>query len=608
MKRKIFAAVGLCLALTLGSALVGGAKKSVRADEEEEKVVSEDIQDVVIDETTFPDPFFRMYVKENIDNGDGVLKKGEILSTKEIKTFEERIKDLTGIEYFTELELLFCSPEAFGSEPEERGNLSKLDVSKNTKLKGLICSGGKLTELDVSNNPDLLVLECNCNNITSLDLSKQTKLTELECACSPMETLIIGNNPDLAYLLCFDCKLTELDVSRFSKLVDLDCSQNKLSSLNVSNCTELVWLHCYNNQLTELDVSKNVNLETLDCDGNKLKELDLSKNENLMNCFIAHNQISKLDISKCRPLLEKLADPDTVQSEYEDRDDKTYQYLIGNSIILETDVGVELIPSFEEIKKRGPITPAPEKEPTIGDFVERLYTEALGRPSEEAGKKYWIGEITSGRKTGADCGLFFLLGEEFTNKKLSEEELVETLYKTFFGRESEPDGKAYWVGQLKNGVSRESVVRGFIDSKEWCNLCADYGVRSGAPTAKAERPSKKANAFATRLYICCLGRDPEEAGLQYWALALTNLEKTGAEAAKQFFGSAEFVNLATTDEEYVTRLYTTFMDREPEEGGFAYWVGQLKQGVSREQVLAAFAVSPEFTQICADYGIERGTV
>ncbi|MBO4637849.1 MAG: DUF4214 domain-containing protein, partial [Clostridiales bacterium] len=35
------------------------------------------------------------------------------------------------------------------------------------------------------------------------------------------------------------------------------------------------------------------------------------------------------------------------------------------------------------------------------------------------------------------------------------------------------------------------------------------------------------------------------------------------------------------------------------------WVAQLNEGVSREEVFEGFAQSPEFTGICASYGIIR---
>ena len=255
--------------------------------------------------------------------------------------------------------------------------------------------------------------------------------------------------------------------------------------------------------------------------------------------------------------------------------------------------------------------PNPGEEHSVGEFVERLYTIALGRPAEQAGKAYWVKEIEDGNRTGGDCAHFFLIeAEEFRNRNLTNEDFVETLYATFFDRASEPAGKEYWVGQLKNGtMTRDQVIMGFIDSKEWCNVCAKYGVKSGAPNAKAEIASKNAINFATRLYTCCLGREPEQGGLNYWSLALTNLEQTGCSAAKEFFTSAEFVNLKLQDDAYIKRLYTTFMDRQPEDSEVAYWAGEIKKGTqTRDSVLAFFGQSEEFTNICKKYGIDRGTI
>lgn len=245
---------------------------------------------------------------------------------------------------------------------------------------------------------------------------------------------------------------------------------------------------------------------------------------------------------------------------------------------------------------------------TVGDFIERLYTVALGRASEKEGKTWWVNEITTGNKTGADCGRFFLISEEFNNRGLTIENFVETLYATFFDRASEVNGKNYWVNELKtNKKTRVDVINGFIDSTEWCNICATYGVRSGAPTAKAEIASQNAIDFATRLYTCCLNREPENGGLNYWSLALTNLEQTGATGAQLFFESQEFVNFRLNDKEYLTRLYTTFMGREPDEGGMNYWLSELTTK-SRREVMSLFVQSPEFKNICATYGIECGEV
>ena len=255
-------------------------------------------------------------------------------------------------------------------------------------------------------------------------------------------------------------------------------------------------------------------------------------------------------------------------------------------------------------------SPGGYKKASFEDFVERLYTVALNRASEPDGKKYWVNKVVKEGATGADCARYFLLGApEFMNRKLSNEDFVETLYKTFFNRASDAAGKKGWVDKLKAGkMSRAAVVNNFINSAEWCDVCASYGVKSGAQFYKATKPSENAVNFAARLYTCCLGRNPELRGLKYWSLALTNLEKTGAQAAQNFFESEEFIGFKTTDKEFVTRLYKTFMGRAPEKDGMNYWLSEMQKGKPRHAVMAWFASSPEFTDICKQYGIDRGTI
>ena len=248
-------------------------------------------------------------------------------------------------------------------------------------------------------------------------------------------------------------------------------------------------------------------------------------------------------------------------------------------------------------------------EHTFAEFIERLYNVALNRESEPEGKQFWMNKVLKEGFTGGDCARGFLTSKEFKNRELTDEQFIKILYKTFFDRDPDQAGYIFWLDLLKNGgYTRDQVVDGFIDSIEWCNLCAYYNVKSGAPNAKAENPSSNAIKFATRLYNFCLERDPEEGGLKFWALRLTNLESSGAEAARDFFNSEEYLQKNTTNEQYLTALYRTFMGREPDDSGFQFWMGHLTTDMTRMDVLKGFAQSEEFTNICAEYGIDRGTL
>ncbi len=127
--------------------------------------------------------------------------------------------------------------------------------------------------------------------------------------------------------------------------------------------------------------------------------------------------------------------------------------------------------------------------------------------------------------------------------------------------------------------------------------------------AKWRKLSQKeqVTAFVERFYTIILGRPAEAAGLQDWTNRLLKKEATGAQVAAGFINSDEFQKKKMTDEEYVTRLYRAFFDREPDKGGYEGWLRELKNGKSRDYVLRGFIGSPEFNDLCRKYGINTGT-
>lgn len=194
---------------------------------------------IPINSTHFPDDHFIAYVELRCDkDGDGTLSQAELDGVTELYVAYANIKDLTGIELFPNLDKLDC----------KNNNLTRLDVSKNTKLTKLYCEFNQLTGLDLSKNTKLTELTCQVNQLTSLDLSKNTALTKLDCALNPLTSLDVSNNTALTYL---------------------DCNYNQLTGLDLSQNTALTKLGCHDNQLTSLDLSKNTALDTLDCSGNK---------------------------------------------------------------------------------------------------------------------------------------------------------------------------------------------------------------------------------------------------------------------------------------------------------------------------------------------------
>ncbi len=595
------------------------------------------VEEIAIDETTFPDENFRTYVIEKIDtDGDKVLSEEEIKKTKVIDVANREITSLKGIEFFVFLDELHCNDN----------NLSSLDLSKNLNLQIIDCSSNQLSNLDLGENDVLYRLHCEYNFLTKLDISECPVINSIvygricnrngghflrgvlsticyydEGCCSNVfdgdkweveywefyydknMRIIFSETPELPNLPKLSVAINEESfpdssfrqfVTRYDENGDGSLDQDELYYIDTI---------CVNNYSIKSlkGIEYFTNLKYLYCNSTSLTELDLHMNTKLRVLSCVHNKISTIDVSGTRlaDYLESewFEDEDgcRLRSDCDYGDYLQWPWSYISECCLYYDIGTEFIDSSS----------------SVSSFIERLYTIALHRESEKAGKNFWVNEIESGNKTGGDCAHFFLIeAEEFRNRGLSEEDFVETLYKTFFGRDSEPAGKAFWVGELKSGAkTRNDVINGFIDSAEWCNLCASYGINSGASSAKADKASEGAENFATRLYTCCLGREPEEGGLKYWSLALTNLEKTGCEAAAFFFTGDEFVGFGLKNDEYVRRLYTTFMGREPEASEIAYWVGEIAKGTqTKTSVMQFFGSSEEFTNICKSYGIERGMI
>ncbi|WP_218975538.1 leucine-rich repeat domain-containing protein, partial [Peptoniphilus catoniae] len=155
--------------------------------------------DVAINETNFPNYYFRNYVSKKLDKDhDGKLSDAEIAGIKSIDVRDiYLIKNLKGIEYFTALQTLNC----------DGNRLSTLDISKNAALQKLVCSNNQLTNLDVSNNPALEYLYCGANQLTNLDVSNNPALEYLYCGATQLTNLDVSNNPALKYLNCGNNRL-----------------------------------------------------------------------------------------------------------------------------------------------------------------------------------------------------------------------------------------------------------------------------------------------------------------------------------------------------------------------------------------------------------------
>ncbi|MDB9473597.1 beta strand repeat-containing protein [Dolichospermum circinale] len=90
--------------------------------------------------------------------------------------------------------------------------------------------------------------------------------------------------------------------------------------------------------------------------------------------------------------------------------------------------------------------------------VQELYVTLLGRAADIDGRTYWAGRLNTGTSV-ADIAKEIIASEEAQDKYagLINSDFVEKLYSNAFGRATDAEGLAYWVGRL-NSSTRAAVT------------------------------------------------------------------------------------------------------------------------------------------------------
>ncbi|MEM6718987.1 MAG: hypothetical protein AAF611_06725 [Bacteroidota bacterium] len=174
---------------------------------------------------------------------DGQVPTQLIAVVDSLNVSNKAIADLTGIEDFTNLEIL-------------------------------IASDNNLTSVNTDNLAQLTKLNLQSNTIGSLDFTNNLLL----------ETVEVGDN-----------SLTSLVITMLANLKTLDISENSISSINLSNNTALEELYANDNQLASVDVTSNTALLNINLNNNSLTDATFKNgnNTNIVSFSITGN--SNLD-------------------------------------------------------------------------------------------------------------------------------------------------------------------------------------------------------------------------------------------------------------------------------------------------------------------------
>ena len=547
---------------------------AVHAEEPQEPEITEDAEllnaDIPNTAAYFPDANFRNYLTQYVDsNGDGILSQAERDKTTALHLNGRAIKDVTGIKYFPNITTLWV----------DTNSISKLDLSGNTKIKVLHAYHTDLTALDVSMCPDLRELWC-FNNFK-------------------MEVLNMRNCKNLIVLEAYRCKMNILDLTDNPLLIATYQYGTKTpyndgphgDSVQYMEAGGELWIDSAVQVKTKLAPPKSIKIDQGNMNLPYAPYMGLPAGWGKLTVTIKPDNATENNVFWIS------LDPSVVTVDSE-----------GTIVAQKAGTAEIKVRTGQTGSISDTITVTVQERPLIHKFVARLYMIALDRAADMGGFNSWVNKLTSKKITAAEAVRGFFLSAEMTKKNLSDDEFVERCYKVMFDRAGDPKGKKDWLEKLKNGVSRTYVVKGFIDSVEFANTCKKFGVTQGTIGVTEPRDQNYGiTSFVARCYVYVLDRKFDVKGLNDWCakiLAAKNRKQAAIDMASNgFFHSPEYLKKNTTDEQYVTSLYWTFLGRKPDANGFKDWVNQLKNGTSRDTVLYGFAYSAEFAKLMASYGI-----
>ncbi|WP_258100674.1 leucine-rich repeat domain-containing protein [Marinoscillum pacificum] len=176
-----------------------------------------------------PDPIFKadLIADASIDtNGDNEIQTSEAEAfSGTISASNSPIADLTGIEAFPELNFLRIA----------NGDLTQVDLSRNTKLTTLILEQNELTHIDLSQNTELTRVDLQKNDLTEVVFAENDALLQVYLYDNQLSEIDLSPNQALETIFLYVNNLTELDLSQNSTLTSIDLQNNDLVSVDLRN-------------------------------------------------------------------------------------------------------------------------------------------------------------------------------------------------------------------------------------------------------------------------------------------------------------------------------------------------------------------------------------
>ncbi|MBQ8613364.1 MAG: leucine-rich repeat protein, partial [Ruminiclostridium sp.] len=143
-------------------------------------------------------------------------------------------------------------------------------------------------------------------------------------------------------------------------------------------------------------------------------------------------------------------------------------------------------------------------------------------------------------------------------------------------------------------------------SAEWLNVTIEAGGNETLAKSTKYYNAESLLNFVERMYTKLLGRSSDFAGKQSHVDNLM-IGTPAAKVVANFALSAELQKQKIDNRTFVRRMYQTMLNRTPSSDEITNWASYLDSGCTYSFVLKGFVTAPEFSKLCANYGVEVGT-
>lgn len=150
---------------------------------------------------------------------------------------------------------------------------------------------------------------------------------------------------------------------------------------------------------------------------------------------------------------------------------------------------------------------------------------------------------------------------------------------------------------VRRALSSGLLTGALVFSASFPGTTSVAGATGAATTHTVSRAATAAQRDSIfRLYRAYFLRNPDNAGLNYWAEKYASGQWTLSAISEFFASSPEFKSRygSLTNAQFVNLIYRNVLGRNPDAGGQSHWVQRLSGGTSRGAVMIGFSESPEF--------------